>query len=430
MRTTCSSPCKPPSRADTSTSRHLGPDPSIRNQYRPIVRCVVSESPGRGTCVGMSERVADTRAAGPEARSAVPHVLERGAAWSWRILVVAGAVAVVGWSLARLRVVLIPVFVALVMAALLSPLVGRLATKMPRILAVWATLLTGAAALGGLGYVLWGPLRNSVEDLGTEWDDARTEIEQWLIDGPLGLSAARVDQLSESAREAVERLGSGLLAEPSSAARAATEIVGGFFLTIVLTFFFLKDGSAMWRWFTEQIGTTRRTTLDEAGRAAFRAMQGWIRGVAITGVADAVLIGAALIILDIPAAIPLTVITFFAAFLPVIGATIAGGLATLIALVSDGPGTALIVAIVVLAVQQIEGDILLPLVMRRQTSLHPVVVLLALAVGAAIAGLVGAIVAVPVTAALSAAIATIRSSRVEHVLLDEPDGVGATLTDL
>ena len=378
----------------------------------------------------MSERVADTRAAGPEARSAVPHVLERGAAWSWRILVVAGAVAVVGWSLARLRVVLIPVFVALVMAALLSPLVGRLATKMPRILAVWATLLTGAAALGGLGYVLWGPLRNSVEDLGTEWDDARTEIEQWLIDGPLGLSAARVDQLSESAREAVERLGSGLLAEPSSAARAATEIVGGFFLTIVLTFFFLKDGSAMWRWFTEQIGTTRRTTLDEAGRAAFRAMQGWIRGVAITGVADAVLIGAALIILDIPAAIPLTVITFFAAFLPVIGATIAGGLATLIALVSDGPGTALIVAIVVLAVQQIEGDILLPLVMRRQTSLHPVVVLLALAVGAAIAGLVGAIVAVPVTAALSAAIATIRSSRVEHVLLDEPDGVGATLTDL
>ena len=369
----------------------------------------------------MSDRAVETRAARDAGPGAVPHVLERGAAWSWRILVVAGAIAVVAWSLARLSVVLIPVFVALVMSALLSPIVDRLAAKMPRLLAVWTTLLTGAAALAGLGYLLWGPLRSSFDDLGNQWDEARADIERWLVEGPIGLSPERVDQLSESAREAVERLGSGLLAEPTTAARTATEVIGGFFLAIVLTFFFLKDGPTMWRWFVERIGTSRRTLLDDAGGAAFSAMQGWIRGVAITGVADAALIGAALVILDVPAAIPLAVITFFAAFLPVVGATVAGGLATLIALVSDGPGTAIIVALVVLAVQQIEGDILMPLVMQRQVSLHPVVVLLALAVGAAIAGIVGAIVAVPVTAALSAAVSSIRTAGRHRVLLDEPD---------
>lgn len=368
----------------------------------------------------MSERASETGATSERAPWAVPHVLERSAAWSWRILVVAGAVAVVAWSLARLSVVLIPVFVALVMSALLGPVVERLAGVLPRLLAVWATLVTGAAALVGLGYLLWGPLRSSFDDLGSQWDEARADIEQWLVEGPIGLSPDRVDRFSESARAAAERLGSGLLAEPASAARTATEVIGGFFLTIVLTFFFLKDGPTMWRWFVERIGTSRRTLLDDAGGAAFDAMQGWIRGVAITGLADAVLIGAALLILDIPAAVPLAVITFFAAFLPVIGATVAGGLATLIALVSDGPGTAIIVALVVLAVQQIEGDVLLPLVMQRQVSLHPVVVLLALAVGAAIAGIVGAIVAVPVTAATSAAVSSMRASRRHHLLLDEP----------
>ncbi|MEQ8436276.1 MAG: AI-2E family transporter [Ilumatobacter fluminis] len=369
----------------------------------------------------MSDRAVETRPDRDAGPWAVPHVLERGAAWSWRIVVVAGALAVVAWSLARLSVVLIPVFVALVASALLSPVVERLATKLPRLLAVWSTLLTCAAAVAGLGYLLWGPLRSSFDDLSSQWDDAITDVEQWLIDGPFGLSAERVDRLSESARDAAERLGSGLLAEPASAARTLTEVVGGFFLAIVLTFFFLKDGPTMWRWLVDRVATSRRLLLDDAGCAAFSAMQGWIRGVAITGVADAILIGAALVILDVPAAIPLAVITFFAAFLPVVGATVAGGLATLIALVSDGPGTAIIVAIVVLAVQQIEGDILMPLVMQRQVSLHPVVVLVALAAGAAIAGIVGAIVAVPITAALSAAVSSIRSARTQHVLIDGPD---------
>ena len=372
----------------------------------------------------MSDRSEQTQTVDDGEPWAVPHVLERSAAWSWRIVVVAAAIAVLAWALARLSVVLIPVFVALVVSALMSPVVERLATRMPRLLAVWATLLTATAALAGLGYLLWGPLRSSFDDLSSQWDEARADIERWLVEGPLGLSAERVDELSANARDTIERLGSGLLAEPTTAARTVTEVVGGFFLTIVLTFFFLKDGPSMWRFLVDRIGASRRALLDDAGYAAFGAMQGWIRGVAITGVADGLLIGAALVILDVPAAIPLAVITFFAAFLPVIGATVAGALATLIALVSDGPGTALIVALVVLAVQQIEGDVLLPLVMRRQVSLHPVVVLLALAVGAAIAGIVGAIVAVPITAALSAAVRSIRAARTTHLLLDDRDPPG------
>lgn len=322
--------------------------------------------------------------------------------------------------LARLRVVVIPILVSAIFAALLSPLVDLLDRVMPRLLAVWATLLGVVGALVAIGYLLRSTVTTAVDDLRDQWRTALEDVKDWLVDGPVGLDRDRVDGGFEDLGDAINRYASGWFDEPADLARMATDIVTGILLAIVLTFFMLKDGRAMWDWMLQRLHPARRTTIDAAGIAAFQAIQGWIRGVAITGLVDGLLIGIALLVLGVPGAVPLAVITFFAAFVPIVGATLAGALAAAVALTTEGPGTAVIVAIVVLIVQQVEGDVLLPLVMYRQVALHPVVVLLALAVGAAAAGIVGAIVAVPVTACLvAAAAAARRTGNAEQLLLDD-----------
>lgn len=339
----------------------------------------------------------------------MPRILSVGSAWGWRFLVVVAAVLTTGWLLVQLRVVLIPVFVALILAALLQPLVDLLDRWMPRLLAVWVVLLTLIVALALLVYLLQAPVRDAIDDLSASWGSARGDIKEWLRTGPLGLNEGQVDSLFDRARSAMRQFRSGFFGSSGGSARMAAEVVGGFFLTIVLTFFFAKDGATMWRWGVDRIHPVRRAALDRGGSAAFGALQGWIRGVAITGAVDALLIGVALLVLGVDAALPLAVITFFAAFFPIVGATLAGALAAAVALATQGPQTAIIVAVVVLVVQQVEGDILLPIVMYRQVALHPVVVLVALAVGGAIGGVLGAIVSVPLTAAITAAAAAARN---------------------
>ena len=366
-------------------------------------------------------------------RSTVPRVLEVGAAWGWRFIVVVAAIFATGWLLVQLSVVLIPVFVALILAALLEPVVDLLDRWMPRLLAVWLVLLTVVASLALIVYLLQSPVRDAIDDLRDSWGEARADIEEWLRTGPLDLEQSRIDSLSERGETALREFASGVFTS-SDSARIAAEVVGGFFLTIVLTFFFAKDGAKMWRWLVAKVHPVRRPALDRSGAAAFKALQGWIRGVAITGAVDGLLIGIALLVLGVEAAIPLAVITFFAAFLPIVGATLAGALAAAVALATQGPQTALIVVLVVLAVQQVEGDILLPIVMYRQVALHPVVVLLALAVGAAVGGVLGAVVAVPLTAAAAAAVAAARKAPdIDPDLVpddpDEPDpGANAELS--
>lgn len=360
----------------------------------------------------------------PADRAAVPRFLEVGASWSWRFVVVLAAAAAFVWLIARLRVVVIPLLVAAIFAALLAPAVDLLDRVMPRLLAVWATMLGLIGALVGLGYLLRTPVTSAIDDLREQWRTALEDVKQWIVDGPFGVDRARLDEIFADAGDAAERYASGLFDDPTGVARMATDVVTGILLAIVLTFFMLKDGRGMWAWFLDHLHPARRATVDAAGGAAFKAVQGWIRGVAITGVVDGFLIGLALLILGVPGAVPLAVITFFAAFIPIVGATLAGVLATAIALTTQGVGTAVIVAIVVLVVQQVEGDVLLPIVMYRQVSLHPVVVLVALAVGAAVAGVVGAIVAVPVTASLVAAAAAARTTgTVERLQIDGADAL-------
>lgn len=337
-------------------------------------------------------------------RAAVPRFLDHGAQWSWRFVVVAAAVVVIVWLTARLTVVIVPAAVALVLSALLAPVVERLAERLPRLLATWLVLLMSVALLGGVGFALGSSIAGAFDDVTSEFDDAVVDIEEWLQVGPLGLSADTIDSLSESASDVIDRIGSGLLDEPATTARLAVEVIAGVFLMVVLLFFFLKDGPKLWSWLLSRVRPVRRPTVDASGRAAISSLQGWIRGVAITGVVDGVLIGGAMLILGVPAAVPVAVLTLAASFFPIIGATLAGALAVLIALSSNGVATAVILGVVVLIVQQVEGDVILPMVMQRQVSLHPIVILVSLAAGGSLGGILGALVAVPLAASVSAAV--------------------------
>lgn len=345
---------------------------------------------------------------------ALPQWLERSARWVGRLLVLALGVVTTLWLFSRLRVVFVPVLVGLLLAALSAPIASTLVRwRVPRLLAAWATLLLVVGLLGGTGYVVGSSVGSELAS-GTEWEDVYAEVRSWLETGPAGLTETEIDDLEKGLQDS---LVGGLQSVGVSRATAVAEIIGGLFLALVLFFFFVKDGPEMWSWLLSHVRSRRRPTIDVGGRAAFESLQAYMRGVAVTGMVDAILIGIVLAVVGVPLVVPLTVLTFFAAFFPIVGATLAGGLATTVALVTIGVREAVIIAVATLVIQQVEGDVVMPLVMRRQVSLHPAVILVVLGIGGALAGIVGAFVAVPIAAMLTAAAGAINdadSTKVTH----------------
>jgi predicted PurR-regulated permease PerM len=354
----------------------------------------------RGQAPGILEIDEPTTA--PRDASAVPLFLEVAARWAWRLIVVGVALFLVLWLAARLRLVVVPLILAIVLVAVLSPAVELLARKLPRLAATWAVILAVLLLTVGIGYLVVSPLADQFQGLGDDLNSAIDDGKDWLRTGPIGLSEDRVEDLDQTVRDQVEAT---VTDRPLARLARTVEVLTGGLLALVLAFFFLKDGPSIWQWFLDRVRPERRAAVDAAGSAAFSSVQHWVRGVAITGLVEAVLIGGTLLVLGVPAVLPVAILTFFAAFFPVVGATVAGVIAAVVALVTNGVGDALIVAVAVLAVQQIEGHILMPLIMRRQVKLHPAVVLLALATGAAVGGILGALLAVPLTAGATAAIA-------------------------
>ena len=342
----------------------------------------------------------------------VPGWLVTTSAWAWRLLLLAASLVALGWLFVRLRVVVVPVLAATMLASVLSPLARRLHRRgVPLLLSTWIVLIGVAAIVGGL---LTGAAWGLSSELGgdqAQWDQVGTDVRTWLQDGPLGLEASTVSELEDRVRQAIT---GGVASFGSSRARLLVEFVSGLFLTAALTFFFVKDGPEMWRWITDRVDPNRRAAVDEAGREAATTLSAYLRAVALTGFIDAVIIGIGLWIIGVPLVLPLAVITFFGAFLPVVGATAAGGLAALVALVTNGPGDALLVIVLTLVVQQVEGDVLMPMIMGRQVPLHPAAVLAALTAGGALAGVIGAFVAVPLAAVASAGIGVLRRHRSEE----------------
>lgn len=332
--------------------------------------------------------------------STVPQGLRRASEWSWRLLVVAAGVLAIGWALSKVFLVFVVVIVALLLTALLHPLFARL--RRTGLGSGGATALTMVIALlvlvGVLAFIVPG-LADEFALLGDRASEGVREAQRWLVEGPLGLSRDQVDRVAnglvnqlqgEGSKSAVTGVVNGAVAVGSGVAAAL--------LAIVLAVFFLRDGRAIFAWLVGLLPAGGRDRARQIGDLSWDTLTGYIRGIVTVGLFDAVMIGIALAILGIPLVFPLMLLTFAAAFVPIVGATVAGALAALIALVDHGVTAALILVAVIIAVQQIEGNVLYPVVMRRAVEVHPVAILIGVAVGGIVAGVFGAVIAVPAVA--------------------------------
>jgi putative heme transporter len=338
-----------------------------------------------------------------EGRPDVPPILRKLAAWSWRLLVVLTAAGLVLYLLIQLKVIVVPVIVALFLATLLVPLVQALEARgwkhLPAVLAVFlgAVLLLVAIIAGFIPLI-----SNELDTLRQRADEGVAEVQRYIASRPFGLSEEDLNRYLEQARQRFTENSSGLTRGAVAGVTVVGELITGLILSLFLTFFFVKDSERFTRWILDFAGRQRAPHLREIGNRSATAVSGYLRGQATVGAVDAVFIGIGLAILGVPLVVPLAFLTFVAAFLPLVGAVVAGALAALVALVTKGVTTALIVVAITLAVQQLEGHVLAPLLLGRAVALHPVVIILALAAGSILGGIIGAFLAVPIAAVVTA----------------------------
>ena len=305
--------------------------------------------------------------------------------------------SVVVFGLVQLKLVVIPVLISVILAAAISPLVGWLRRRgLSAMLATWLTLLAGVLVFGGIVTMIVLAVRNQWGELAQAGSDGLDELEVLLKEGPIPINQAQFEAARTAAVDFItsSEFGTGAIAGVS----AAAEGVAGILLVSVILFFFLKDADQIWAFFLRPFHGARLERMRRIGDTAPRVLGGYVRGTAIIALVDAVAIGAGLAILQVPLALPLAVIVFLTAFIPLVGATVAGILAALVALVANGPVVALIVVAIVIVVNQLEGDFLQPVVMGQSLKLHPLVILVALTAGTILGGIAGAVLAVPITA--------------------------------
>jgi predicted PurR-regulated permease PerM len=342
----------------------------------------------------------DSEAGGTD-RSAVrvPIVLAGAAAWGWRILVVAAALALIVFVLIQLYVVVVPVVLALFLAAVLEPAAAWLRRRRwPASLAATAVFLGALAFLALLLFWIGASVATQFEDVGEQVGEAIEEAKDWAQKDPLNLTRERVDELETGIREAVRGASGGLARQAAGRAQLATEFFGGLVLLLFTFFFLLKDGARMASWLHARVPPAQKTDAAALTTRARDVMRQYVIATAATGFIDGVLIGIALWILGVPLVVPLAVLTFLGGFIPLVGATVAGLVAAAVALVTNGVGAALLVVAATIAVQQIEGNLLQPLILERAVRLHPLVTVWAVAGGLVIGGLLGAFLSVPLVA--------------------------------
>lgn len=343
---------------------------------------------------------------------AVPRSLVVAAAIALRVLVVAAGVALVAWAAWRLLLVVVPVVVALLLATLMAPAARQLERLGLRPSASASLVLVGAVlVIAGVFALLIPALAGEVDEVRESIQAGVQEIGGWLTTGPLNLSADAVDRTVDSVVGELQGSGGQIATRAVSGATVAAEVLAAVLLTLVLAFFFVKDGAGIWAWLVGLWNPRHQPHVRALGDRAWRVLSAYFRGVAFVATVDAVLIGAGLFIVGVPLALPLMVLTFLAAFFPIVGSVLAGAAAVLVALVTNGPGTALVVFGLIVLVQQVEGNVLYPMVVGRSLRLHPVATLLALSVGAVIGGVAGAFLSIPVAAVLASVLAYAREER-------------------
>jgi predicted PurR-regulated permease PerM len=360
--------------------------------------------------------------------TAVPAGVRATAAWAWRLVAIALAAYVVLVVIGRLRVVVIPLAIALLLSALLQPLAAVLAKRGLRpALATLVTLLSGIIGIGLLLWLVEEQFRNGLGDLTTQINGGIDKIQNWLINGPLGLSQQQINDYVDRARESLSQNRSKLTSGAIGAASTAGEVITGALLTLFATIFFIKDGRQIWTWIVRLFPAGAQERVGGAGERAWRTLISYVHATVAVAFVDAVGIGVGAAVLGVPLALPLAVIVFLFAFIPIVGATVSGLVAVLIALVAEGPVKAAILLAIVLLVQQVEGHILQPLLLGRAVKVHPLAIVFGIATGTILAGIVGALLAVPLVSFLNTTIHALRAGPHAPEVREEADA--ATDTD-
>ena len=313
------------------------------------------------------------------------------------------AVAVLGglWLLGELRVVVVPVLASLLLATLLVPPADFLRRHgWPSALATGLVMVLAAALVGGVVALIAPAFVDQFGELETSVDEAVNEVVRWLVQGPFDLERSQIDEGVQNGLDSLRSNAGGIGKGVLSGASLLAEVIAGLLLMIVLVFFFVHDGRGMWEFGLSLVPKGRRELVDGAGREVWTATAGYMRGVALIAVVDAVLIGIALALIGVPLVVPLMVLVFFGAFIPLVGAVASGAIAALVALISNGVVDAALVVAAIVAIQQSEGDLLYPSGGGRLSRLHPVAILLVLTAGTVVAGIVGALLSIPVAAAI------------------------------
>ncbi|WP_350347645.1 AI-2E family transporter [Agromyces sp. G08B096] len=323
--------------------------------------------------------------------------LGRWATRSLQILMVLALAGLTVWGLVQVKLVVIPVLIAIILAAAAAPLVAWLRRHgWPAMLATWVTLLGSLIVLGAVVTGIVFAVRNQWDELVLSASEGFDDLLGWAETLPIPIDQAQIDDARDAIVDFVTsaEFGTGALAGVS----AAAEVVTGALLVVVVLFFLLKDGDRIWEFFLRPFQGERLERGRRIGVTSVKVLGGYVRGTAVVAFVDAAAIGIGLAVLQVPLALPLAVIVFLGAFIPLVGATVAGILAALVALVANGPIVALIVVAIVIAVNQLEGDLLQPVVMAQSLKLHPLVILVALTAGTILGGIIGAVLAVPITA--------------------------------
>lgn len=360
------------------------------------------------------EPITITGGASNFSRAQVPWGLDLAAAWSWRVVIIAGAVYGLAWVLAFFVVVTLPLAISLLIAALAGPAVGWLQRiGLPRGLAAGIVMLLGIAGVGLLLTYVGQQVAAGAQDLADSVVTGLGQVREWLRDGPLNLSDSQLNGWIESAQDTItenSREGSAVT-QLTEVGTAVGHVFAGFFIVLFSTYFFLADGGRIWSWLVRLAPRAAREHVDGSGRVAWISLTQFVRATVLVALADAIGVVIVAAVLGVPFVLAIGVLVFLGAFIPMVGATVAGSVAILVALVDQGPFTALLMFGGVILVQQIEGHILQPFLMGRFVSVHPLGVIVAIACGVLVAGIAGALIAVPLVAAGNAVVSHLARER-------------------
>ena len=354
-------------------------------------------------------------------RAQVPWGLDLAAAWSWRLIAISIGTLGLLWLLRFFALITVPLAIALLVAALLTPFVNALRrVGVPRGPGAGIVLVLGLSVLTLLLSFVGQQVAKGADDLAGQVVEGLEQVRRWMRTGPLNLTEGQLDRLIEQTQGAITNRGEegGLMSRLTEVSTLVGTGVAGFFILLFGTYFFMADGQRIWAWLVRLAPRAARERIDESGRVAWISLTQFVKATVLVALADAVGVMLFAAVLGVPFVMAIGVLVFLGAFVPMIGATVAGSVAVLVALVDQGPITALLMFGAVILVQQVEGNVLQPLLMGRFVSLHPLAVIVAIGCGVIAAGIVGALIAVPLAAAANAVVQHLASAEIGE---DDPD---------